>query len=220
MRDQRWVWAAPGLLLLAACEPRPTAPPVPNDLFILRWLISGSAEEIFLGKDAGEQRLDADCGGALCPAGVDGDLLDVLLSDPFIVAPAVPGTQWADTVNLSLPDQGVVREIVTWTINRADTTLDLGAGRFDGCMEIVRRSDQEIGDASFFFAPMVGLVYCERRDDRFLKSADLLAVEILGNQTREGIVYADDFLPLAQGNQWSFELRGATESIQQSYRIH
>ena len=204
---------------LAGCEPRPTAPAVPADLFLMRWSVQGASEEIVLGKDDALGRLDGDCGGALCPAGVDGDLLDVLLGDPFIALDAKLGRSWADTVQLSLPGQGVVREIITWTISANDTLVQTPAGTFDDCMKIRRESDQEKGDAAFLFAPVIGLVAVRRNDDRFLVGADLIEPSLAGNETRDGVRFSDDYLPLAVGNQWTFELRGSSESVQQSYRI-
>ncbi len=211
-----------GSLLAVAifgCEPRPTAPSAPSDLFLLRWLVSGSAEDVLLAKDETEGRLDGDCGGALCPAGVDGDLLDVLLGDPFISLPAPLGATWADTVQLSIPNQGTVREIITWTIVATDTTAQTAAGTFEDCMKIRRTSDQEQGDAIFLLAPLIGLVAVERNDDRFLVGAELQAVEIEGNETRDGLRFSDDHMPLALGNRWTFELRGESESLEQTYRI-
>ena len=203
----------------AACEPRPTEPAAPSDLFILQWLVQGSTEEILLAKSADSPRLDGDCGGALCPAGVDGDLLEVLLSDPFISIPAPLGESWADTVQLSVPGSGTVTEIVTWTVTAADTTIEAAGTRFDHCLEIVRQSNQEYGDASFFFAPDVGIVAVDRRDNRFLRKATLKGSDIRGNQTRDGVLYGSDYFPLAVGNRWVFELRGESESIEQSYGV-
>jgi hypothetical protein len=86
-------------------------------------------------------------------------------------------------------------------------------------MEITRQSDQEYGDASFLFAPEIGVVRVERRDNRFLRHAELRAFEILGNETRDGIRYSADYFPLAVGNRWIFDLRGESESIEQSYGV-
>lgn len=208
-----------GIVALCGCQPRPIAPAVPDGLFFLRWIIQGSSEEILVAKDEAAGRLDGDCGSALCPAGVDGDLLEVVLADPFISDPAPVGAVWRDTFQLSLGDGTIVPEVVTWTLVGADTTLSIDAGEFGPCLEIRRQSDQETGDARFFLGPQMGLVYLQRNDGRFLTRAELVDANVELNETRDGHRYSDDYFPLGEGNRWSYELWGARESIQQTYRI-
>lgn len=198
----------------------PERPPLPASLYEMEWHIAGDPQSIFLEKNVTKGRLDGECAGdliKLCPSGFDGEILEVLTADPYIRLPADVGETWRDTVWVTDPDQGLLTEVVTWTITSDDVEITNAAGTFDSTMTVQRTSSLEPGSAQFYFAPGVGLVRVERDDDRFLVDADLQFYAIEGNGTRDGHSYDLDHFPTADGNTWAIKGNGRQESYTQTY---